>query len=361
MNDRMTKTIMIMAGGTGGHIFPALTIADALKKQGHRIIWLGGKKGLEHRLIPDAGYPLHTLKMQGFRGKSLLARLRAPWMVIQAIQQAIAVIKTEQPALMIGFGGYPSFAGGLAALLRGLPLVIHEQNAIPGLTNRILQRFAQKTFTAFPDVFQGDARTECVGNPIRPAIAQIQDPSVRYAQRKGPLQILVIGGSLGAQALNALIPQALKSLPHDQKVQITHQSGEQHLASLITQYQAANISDAHCVAFIDDMAAAYAAADLVICRAGALTVSELAAAGVASILVPLPSAVDDHQTANARYLADHGAGLLMPQSTLTPDRLAEQLTQLNRDTCALMAQKARSLAAVDTVALFMKATHVYLT
>lgn len=337
------KTIVIMAGGTGGHIMPGLAVADELARRNWRVVWMGHPDGMEARLVPARGYPMAWVRFGALRGKGILRKLMLPFNLLRGFIQSWQQLSRIQPAVVLGMGGFISFPGGMMAALKGIPLVLHEQNSIAGLANKVLAGVADRVLTGFPDVF---AKGRCIGNPVRADIAVLPPPSSRYATHEeespGRLRLLVIGGSLGAQALNDVVPQAIALLSPDQRPEIVHQSGEKHLDALRAAYAAAGV-DAHAVAFIDDMAGAYAWADLVICRAGALTIAELAAAGVASILVPFPHAVDDHQTANARFLAHAGAAMLLPQQELTPERLAT-MRDLTRHQLLQMAEKARALA-----------------
>ncbi len=340
--------VMVLAGGTGGHIFPGLAVAEALVRQGARVSWMGTPHGLENRLVPDAGIELERVDITGLRGRGLLGWLAAPWRVFGALRQARRILARQRPSCVLSMGGYVAGPGGLAARLMGIPLVIHEQNAVAGLTNRWLRPLSRRVMTGFPGVLK---RGEHCGNPVRSAIAGLPAPADRFADRQGPLRVLVIGGSLGAAALSESVPQALAMLPAEQRPAITHQAGRQ-LEATRTAYEAAGV-EGDVVEFIDDMAAAWADTDLAICRAGALTVAELAAAGVASILVPFPHAVDDHQTANARYLSSAHAAWLMPQEKLRPAFLAERLRGMQRDQLLAMAERARErarLGAAERVA-----------
>ncbi|MBE9608054.1 undecaprenyldiphospho-muramoylpentapeptide beta-N-acetylglucosaminyltransferase [Chitinilyticum litopenaei] len=333
-----------MAGGTGGHIFPALAVAKAVEVRGWKVVWLGAAGAMETRVVPQYGIPLETLAITGVRGKGLLKKLIQPWVQLKALYGALRVIFRHRPDVAIGFGGFTGFPGGLAMRLLWLPLVIHEQNSVAGLTNKTLARIANRVLFAFPSAFPG--RDGCIGNPVRDEIRSLPAPDERFAGRSGPLRVLVVGGSLGAQVFNEEIPKALALLAPDTRPLVTHQAGEKHIDALRTNYAAAGI-DADCVAFITDMASAYAEADLVICRAGALTVAELACVGAASVLVPFPHAVDDHQTGNARYLSENGAGKLIPQTVFNAAGLAALLQELNRDQCRTMANAARALAKPD--------------
>ncbi len=339
------KTIVIMAGGTGGHIMPGLAVADALRAAGWKVVWMGNPDGMEARLVPARGYEMAWLRFGALRGKGLLRKLFLPLNLLRGFAQAWQQFSRIKPDVVLGLGGFISFPGGMMAALRGIPLVLHEQNSVAGLANKVLAGVADRVLTGFPEVLK---KGRWVGNPVRGAIAALPAPSLRYGDRSGPLHVLVIGGSLGAQALNESVPQALALLPEDGRPEVVHQSGEKQLEALRAAYAAAGVQ-AHAVAFIEDMAGAYAWADLVVCRAGALTIAELAAAGVASILVPFPHAVDDHQTSNARFLANAGAAILLPQHELTPERLA-LLKNLSRDQLREMAEKARELAMPDATA-----------
>ncbi len=337
---------MIMAGGTGGHVFPGLAVADQLRERGWNVIWLGSPAGMEAKLVPSRGYAMAPVQFSGLRGKGLVTVLLLPLRLLRAFWQALRALRAHQPDVVLGMGGYVAFPGGMMASLLNRPLVIHEQNSVAGLTNRVLARLADRVLAGFPGALP-DA--EAVGNPVRSDIATLPDPVQRFSGRTGPLQVLVIGGSLGAAALNDIVPQALALLPSTIRPHVRHQSGAQHTAALRDNYQRAGVN-ADTVAFIDDMAGAYSSADLVICRAGALTVAELAAAGVASILVPFPHAVDDHQTGNARYLTDAGAAVLLQQKDMTAGGLAALINSLNRDSLLSMASKARAMARADATA-----------
>ncbi len=338
----MSKTILIMAGGTGGHIFPALTVAEKMRERGWRVVWLGNPEGMEARLVPQRGFDMVWVKFAALRGKGLLRKLLLPLNLLRGFWQAQQVIRQVQPNVVLGMGGYISFPGGMIAALLGKPLVLHEQNSVAGLANRVLAGVADRIATGFPEVL---AKGVWAGNPVRPEIAQIAPPAERFAGRDGALHLLVIGGSLGAQALNETVPQGMALLGENELPQIVHQAGEKHIEALKANYAAVGVK-AHCVSFIEDMAGAYEWADLVICRSGALTVAELAAAGVASILVPFPHAVDDHQTGNARFLVNVGGAFLLPQPELTPEAIA-LIRNYSRGQLLEMAEKARSLARPD--------------
>jgi UDP-N-acetylglucosamine--N-acetylmuramyl-(pentapeptide) pyrophosphoryl-undecaprenol N-acetylglucosamine transferase len=335
----MARTIMIMAGGTGGHVFPALAVAGYLKQQGWRVVWLGAKTGMEATLVPKHGYEVAWVRFSGLRGKGLMRAALLPFNLLVAFWQSARAIFAQRPDVVLGMGGYISFPGGMMASLLHRPLVIHEQNSVAGLANKVLARLADKVLEGFPGSLPG---AQFSGNPVRKDIAALGAPGARYAVRSGRLRLLVVGGSLGAQILNETVPQALALLPQGERPEVTHQAGEKNIEALRAGYAGAGVQ-AELVAFIDDMAARYAGADVVLCRAGALTVAELACAGVASILVPLPHAVDDHQTGNAKFLSERGAAVLLPQSELTPENLARVLRGLDRQQLLAIAEKARQL------------------
>lgn len=337
--------IMIMAGGTGGHVFPALAVARVFQDQGAQVSWLGSPRGIEQRLVPEAGLPLFTLPIAGVRGRGLLGLLKAPGLIFLAVWRALRLLRQTRPDLVIGFGGFASGPGGLAAFLMRTPLVIHEQNAVAGTTNRLLAPMAKKVFTAFPDVF---ANAQVVGNPVREEIASLPEPAQRFANRTGALRLLVLGGSLGARFINELMPQAMALLPEAERPEIRHQVGGGHGEATRALYRQHNVS-AVVDEFIDDMAEAYAWADLVICRAGALTVSELTQVGLAAILIPFPQAIDDHQTHNASVLADVGAAQVIAQANLNAERLVRHLTEdfNTREKLLSMAQSGRQLAMAN--------------
>lgn len=336
------KTLMVMAGGTGGHVYPAMAVADYLKQQGWKIVWLCTQGGMENRLIENKAYEKAMITMQGVRGKGLKGWLMLPFKLLNAFSQAHFAIKQHQPNVVLGMGGFAAFPGGVVAWLMRKPLVIHEQNSVAGLTNKVLALFATKTLVAFPDAFKNKKNVTLVGNPVRANITAIEPPEVRFKGRQGVLRLLVVGGSLGAQALNDTIPKALALLPEAERPIVVHQAGEKHLATLQQNYKAANVT-ADIKAFIADMAAQYAWADIVICRAGALTIAELAAVGVASILVPFPHAVDDHQTTNAYYLSLNLAAIFCQQGALSAETISNVLLELTRERCLEMAIAARSL------------------
>lgn len=346
------RTVLIMAGGTGGHVFPALAVAAHLRREGWRVVWLGTRVGLEARLALDQGYEMEWICLGGVRGKGPLHLLLLPLKLLVAFWQAARAIFRVRPDATLGLGGYATFPGGVMAVLFNRPLIIHEQNAVAGLANRILACLADRVLLGLPTAFThstdrplpcGKVAAEWVGNPVRPEIAALPEPAARYGARSGPLRLLVVGGSLGAQALNEIVPHALARLPTHERPTVRHQSGRGKLAALAAQYRAAGI-EAQCLEFIADMAEAYAWADLVICRAGALTVAEIAAAGVAALFIPYPHAVDDHQTENARFLTEANAAWLIKQRDLTPQALADWLRARSRAELLARAIKARALA-----------------
>lgn len=339
-------TVLIMAGGTGGHVFPALALARLLRAAEAEVVWLGTKRGLEARVVPAENIDVEWLSMSGLRGKGVATLLLAPFKLAQSIWQALGVMRRRKPALVVGFGGFVTGPGGVAAWLARRPLVIHEQNAIAGYSNRSLSHIAGQVLAAFPRAFPAGVEVRVVGNPVRAEIANQPTPSERFAARAGALRLLVVGGSLGASKLNAVVPFAVAQLEKSGiTLHVRHQAGERGIDAARAAYAEAKVTG-DVTPFIDDMARAYADADLVICRAGALTVSELAAVGVASILVPYPAAVDDHQTANAQYLVREGAAVLIADRDLTADRLAETLRELGagRGKLLAMAERARQVA-----------------
>lgn len=340
--------VLIMAGGTGGHVFPAIAVADELRARGVEVSWMGTRAGMESRIVPEAGIPIHYIKVSGLRGKGALGWILAPFRLTYAVIQALAIVYKIKPVSVLGMGGFASGPGGVAAWLLHRPLIVHEQNAIIGMTNKLLSHIATRVMEAFPGVFN-DKLAEHVGNPIRKAISDLPEPAERYAKHKGAIRILIIGGSLGAQALNETVPKAIAQLPESMKVEVWHQSGRNKIDTTRDVYQQSKVN-ARVDSFIDDMAEAYDWADLVICRAGALTVSELAAAGVPAIFIPFPYAVDDHQTKNAQYMVEAGAAIIMQQKSLTASLLSECLQELinkGRDHLLKMAQAARSCAKPD--------------
>lgn len=338
------STVLIMAGGTGGHIFPALAVAHELRSRGWQIVWLGAEQGLECRLIPQHGFLIETIQLKGIRKAGIKRWLTLPFMLIRSFIKTTMVLRHYRPNIVLGFGGYLTFPGGITCRIFGKPLIIHEQNSIAGLTNRLLSYIASRTLYAFPGVFAH--HDGLVGNPIRAEMTSIKGPEERFRDRTGPLNILVIGGSLGAKIFNDIVPEALALIPLDKRPSIVHQAGLKHIDALIQSYQKFGVK-AECCAFIDDMGARYAAADLIICRAGAITVTELTAVGLGSILVPYPHAVDDHQTSNAQFLCKAKASQLIPQVEFNAPRLAQLLSTITREECLTMARQAKQLASVD--------------
>ncbi len=343
----VNRTLMVMAGGTGGHVYPALAVADALRARGWEVFWLGTRAGLEARVVPAAGIDMVWVSMGGVRGKGLLKKLLLPLTLLVAFWQSLRTILQRRPDVVLGMGGYTAFPGGMMASLLNKPLVIHEQNSVGGLTNRVLACLADRVLTAFPTVFTHThdkpipcrrVATEWVGNPVRTDIA-----TAAKTERSGPLRVLVVGGSLGATALNERVPQALALLSPEKRPLVVHQSGRQHLDALRANYAATGV-EAEVRDYIEDMAAAYQACDFAICRAGAMTVAELACAGVPAVLVPFPFAVDDHQTGNAEFLAEAGAAWLIQQKDLSAEKLATLIGGLDRATLAVMSDKAKKLA-----------------
>jgi len=344
------RPILVMAGGTGGHVYPALAVAQALQRESHSIVWLGTRAGLESRVVPAAGIEFAWISVSGLRGKGPLALVLAPFRLLLALLQSLRLMIRHRPAAVLGMGGFASGPGGVAAWLTRRPLVIHEQNAIAGLTNRILARLARVVLQAFPGSFSAAANAITVGNPVREDIAALAAPELRYAEREGPLRLLILGGSQGALTLNRIVPGALALLPDTLRLTVRHQAGERTLAQARAAYRQHNI-DVDLSPFIEDMAQAYAWADLVVCRAGALTVAELSAAGLPAIFVPYPAAVDDHQSANARPMTEAGAAALLVEKDLCDESLASLLQKwlTNRDELLARACKSRALAAPDAL------------
>ena len=343
------KVALVMAGGTGGHVFPALATARVLQRRGFDVVWLGTQRGIEARLVPAAGIPVEWLSVTGLRGKSFATLLLAPLRLALAVFQAMRAIRKHQPRVVLGAGGFASGPGGLAAWLLRRPLVVHEQNAVAGLTNRVLARLARRVLEGFPDSFPSGIHAERVGNPVRPEIVAVTPPERRYPGREGPVRLLVFGGSQGAARLNAVMPAALGELPPALRPEVLHQTGRHNFEETVQAYRTRGI-EADVRPFIDDMASAYGWADLAVCRSGALTVAELAAAGVPAVLVPFPAAVDDHQTRNAAFAVRAGAAKLMQERDLTPVSLAATLKQLleaGRPVLLKMALAARATAIVD--------------
>lgn len=343
--------IVIMAGGTGGHVFPALAVADVLRARGHDVNWIGTRQGLEARVVPAAGIPIEWIEVGGIRGKGLGTLLRSPLRIARGVLQARAILKRLRPSVVLGMGGFASGPGGLAARLRGCPLVLHEQNAIPGFTNRVLSHVAKRVLEGFPGSFAASRHAQYVGNPVRAAIASLPVPETRFAARTGPMRVLVLGGSQGARVLNDIVPQALAQSHAAQRPEIWHQTGGRDAESVAAAYKSHGLN-ARVGPFIEDMAAAYAWADFAVCRAGALTVAELAAAGLGAVLVPFAAAVDDHQTRNAQFLVNAGAAELLSQSKLSPATLGAVLERLLSDRSYLldMAKRARACAKPEAAA-----------
>ena len=350
------RCALVMAGGTGGHIFPGLAVAEALRDKGWRVHWLGGKgsdtsPSMESQLVPPRGFAFETIDFSGVRGKGPVTLALLPLRLLRAFWQSIQVIRRVKPHVVIGLGGYIAFPAGMMAVLLGKPLVLHEQNSVAGLANKILAQVADRVFTAFPDVLKN---AQWVGNPLRSAFMRQGEPAARFAARTGPLRLLIVGGSLGAKALNSIVPQALALIPIQTRPTVTHQSGAKQIDELRANYQAAGV-DATLIPFIDDTAGAFAHADLIICRAGASTVTEIAAVGAAALFVPFPSAVDDHQTSNARFLVQQGAGWQMVQSELTPQALAKLLQKTERATLLLVGLKAKTMQKTEATARIVAA------
>ena len=342
----MTEVILIMAGGTGGHVFPGLAVASELTARGYEVQWLGSEQGIENRLVPSAGYPLHRLAVTGIRGKKgIRMMLGLPWMLLCALASAWRVLREVRPVVVLGFGGFASGPGGIAARLQGIPLVVHEQNATAGFTNRVLANLATRVLEGFGSAF--GRRATVVGNPVRRGIVELPDPDVRYGARQGALRVMILGGSQGSRALNTRAPAALLSAFGDVPVDVLHQCGAGRATEARSSWPA-NGWSVEITEFVDDMTAAYRDADLVVCRSGALTVAEVAAAGVAAVFVPLPSAVDDHQTANARWLSDAGAAILIPEAILDGPALAAALPMpVTREALQSVATRARQQALVQ--------------
>jgi UDP-N-acetylglucosamine--N-acetylmuramyl-(pentapeptide) pyrophosphoryl-undecaprenol N-acetylglucosamine transferase len=332
------KTALVMAGGTGGHIFPGLAVAEALREAGWRVHWLGAPDSMESQLVPPRGFAFEPVAFGGVRGKGIQTLALLPVRLLRAFWQSLQVVRRVKPDVVLGLGGYITFPGGMMASLWNKPLVLHEQNSVAGLANKVLAQLADRVFTAFPGVFKTG---QWVGNPLRRAFTEQATPAERFAGRSGPLRVLVVGGSLGAKALNDIVPQALALMPESTRPKVIHQSGAKQIEALRSNYAAAGVQ-AELTPFIDDTATAFAQADLVICRAGASTVTELAAVGVAALFVPFPFAVDDHQTTNAQFLVASGGGWLTPQAELTPQILAERLSAMSRENLLDVAQKAHA-------------------
>ncbi len=342
------KTALVMAGGTGGHIFPGLALAQALRERGWRVHWLGGlgtatQPSMESRLVPPQGVSFEAIDFTGVRGKGWLTLVGLPWRLLRACWQSLVVLRRVKPDVVLGLGGYITFPAALMSKVLGKPLLLHEQNSVAGMVNKLLCVLADRVFTAFPGALK---KGIWVGNPLRPAFIGGPEPATRFANRSGPLRLLVLGGSLGARALNDIVPQALALIPRQQRPLVMHQSGTSQIEELRANYARAEVQ-AELTPFIEDTAQAFADADLVLCRAGASTVTEIAAVGAAALFVPFPFAVDDHQTANARFLVDQGAGWLLPQSELSPRRLADLLQKMERAALLASAVAAKKLEKVD--------------
>ena len=347
----MSKTALIMAGGTGGHIFPGLAVAQALRERGWQVHWLGAPDSMESRLVPAQGFTLETIDFSGVRGKGVVTLALLPLRLLKAFWQALAVVRRVKPDVVVGLGGYISFPGGMMAVLAGKPLVLHEQNSVAGMANRVLAGVADRVFTAFPKVF---AKGQWVGNPLRPAFTSQPLPAARFAGRSGPLRLLVVGGSLGARALNDVVPQALALIPAELRPQVLHQSGAKQIDALRANYAAAGV-EATLTPFIDDTAQAFADADVIVCRAGASTVTEIAAVGAAAVYVPFPSAVDDHQTTNARFIVDAGGGWLLPQGELGAEMLSNMLQNMQRSTLLERAEQAKNMQKIEATTAVVRA------
>lgn len=347
----MSKCALVMAGGTGGHIFPGLAVAEALRERGWRVHWLGGKGSAEHpsmesQLVPPRGFPFETIDFSGVRGKGPVTLALLPLRLLKAFWQSIGVVRRVRPDVVVGLGGYIAFPAGMMSVLLGRPLVLHEQNSVAGLVNKVLASVADRVFTAFPGVLKN---AKWVGNPLRPAFTQQAEPSARFADRSGPLRLLVVGGSLGAQALNRIVPEALALIPEAQRPEVVHQSGARQIEELRENYRKAGVK-AELTPFITDTASAFAAADLIVCRAGASTVTEIAAVGAAALFVPFPAAVDDHQTSNAAFLVNSGGGWLVPQRELTPELLADMLKKTGRAELVERAVQAKKMQKTTATA-----------
>ena len=340
--------VMITTGGTGGHVFPGLAVAAKLVARGARVFWLGTREGMEAKLVPEHGVDFEAISFRGVRGKGLRTLLLGPFALVAACVDSLKIIRRRQPTVVLGFGGFASFPGALMGVATARPLVLHDSNAVAGLANRILAYGADRLLLGFPDAFGGahGRKATWVGNPLRDAVAALPPPEARFASHEGPLRLLVVGGSLGAQALNERVPAALAQLPASARPRVVHQAGARHIDALRAAYAGADVA-AECVPFIDDMAARYAWADLVVCRGGAMTVAELAAVGLGSIIVPLPGAIADEQTANAKFLVDAGAAHCIAQDALSPERLASLIAKTTRDDALALALAARGVGRRD--------------
>lgn len=346
MTSTSTKCALVMAGGTGGHIFPGLAVAEALRERSWRVHWLGGPASMESQIVPPRGFAFETIEFSGVRRNGFLALALLPMRLLGAFWQSIGVVRRVRPDVVVGLGGYISFPAGMMSVLLGKPLLLHEQNSVAGMANRVLAGVADRVYSAFPNVLK---KALWIGNPMRPAFLAQPDPQARFKGREGPLKLLVVGGSLGAKALNEIVPQALALIPADKRPMVAHQSGAKQIDELRANYAQAGV-EADLTPFIEDTAQAFAEADLIICRAGASTVTEIAAVGAAAVFVPFPFAVDDHQTTNARFLVDAGGGWLAQQKTLTAQWLADLLQNTDRAELLARALKARAMAKTQATA-----------
>jgi UDP-N-acetylglucosamine--N-acetylmuramyl-(pentapeptide) pyrophosphoryl-undecaprenol N-acetylglucosamine transferase len=345
------KTALVMAGGTGGHIFPGLAVAEALRERGWRVHWLGAPGSMEEKLVPPRGFTFEPVQFGGVRGKGPLTLFLLPLRLLRAFWQSLGVVRRVKPDVLVGLGGYITFPGGMMGVLMGKPLVLHEQNSVAGLANKVLAGVADRVFTAFPNVLK---KAQWVGNPLRAAFTSQPEPAARFEGRTGPLKLLVVGGSLGARGLNTVVPQALARIASESRPQVLHQSGARQIDELRANYTAAGV-EGELTPFIEDTAQAYADADIIVARAGASTVTEIAAVGAAALFVPFPSAVDDHQTTNARFLVDAGGGWLVQQADLTPELLADLLQKTGRTALIDKAAKAKTMQKTDAVAAVVRA------
>jgi UDP-N-acetylglucosamine--N-acetylmuramyl-(pentapeptide) pyrophosphoryl-undecaprenol N-acetylglucosamine transferase len=342
-----SRTLMIMAGGTGGHIFPGLSVAEHVRAQGWNVVWLGSRAGMEARIVPLKGYTMAWIRFSGVRGRGLLPFALLPLNLLIAFWQSARAIFAHRPDVVLGMGGYVAFPGGMMASFLNRPLVLHEQNSVAGLANKVLSTVADKVLVAFPGAFGQRSKVEWTGNPVRAEIAAVAAPEARYSGRAGPLRVLVLGGSQGAAALNEVVPKAIELMPEAARPLVTHQTGAMHFETVRANYERAGVRADLWPFFVEDMAERYAEADLLVCRAGASTIAELAAAGVPALLVPFPYAVDDHQTTNARFLSERGGAVLIPQAELTPEKLAGLLATLDREKLLAMARAARAAGKPD--------------
>ena len=345
------RTALVMAGGTGGHIFPGLAVAEALRERGWKVHWLGAPGSMEEKLVPPRGFAFEPVQFGGVRGKGPLTLFLLPLKLLRAFWQSLGVVRRVRPDVLVGLGGYITFPGGMMGVLVGKPLVLHEQNSVAGLANKVLAGVADRVFTAFPNVLK---KAQWVGNPLRSAFTSKPEPAERFAGRTGPLKLLVVGGSLGARGLNTVVPQALARIAPAERPQVLHQSGAKQIDELRSNYEAAGV-EGELTPFIEDTAQAYADADMIVARAGASTVTEIAAVGAAALFVPFPSAVDDHQTTNARFLVDAGGGWLVQQADLTPELLADLLQKTGRDALIEKAAKAKTMQKTEAVEAVVRA------